>query len=66
MCSELIIEFVPKEDEKVQQLLKSREDIFEAYNQQAFETAFSQQFSIQEKQEVPGSRRVIYKMKLTG
>ena len=66
MCSELIIEFVPKDDEKVQQLLRSREDIFEAYNQEAFEAAFSQHFSIQGKEEVAGSRRVIYKMTQSG
>ena len=66
MCSELIIEFVPKEDEKVQQLLKSREDIFTDYNQSTFEAAFTKQFSIVEQQQIAASGRVIYKMKKSG
>lgn len=59
----LIIEFVPKEDSKVQILLATRKDIFPNYNQEAFEKAFSKFYKIEKK--VPlkfGSKRTIYLM----
>ena len=58
----LIIEFVPKNDPKVQQLLTSREDIFTDYVPEAFEKAFSAHFSIQEKRRLAGTDRDIYLM----
>lgn len=58
----LIIEFVPKEDEKVQQMLKSRNDVFEDYTRTAFENYFSQYFDILAYNEVPGTRRTLYLM----
>ncbi|HKP32004.1 MAG TPA: class I SAM-dependent methyltransferase [Chitinophagaceae bacterium] len=59
----LVVEFVPKEDDKVQQLLSSRKDIFPNYDQQHFESAFNESFNIVSKKEVSGSRRTIYLMK---
>ncbi|HUR09953.1 MAG TPA: class I SAM-dependent methyltransferase [Flavitalea sp.] len=59
----LLIEFIPKEDEKVQQLLSSRQDIFSNYDQQHFESAFDRSFQIVTKKEAPGSRRTVYLMK---
>lgn len=59
----LIIEFVPKSDSKVQYLLKSREDIFVHYNEQDFEKSFGEYFSIEEKQQVLHSERTVYLMK---
>jgi len=59
----LVIEFVSKEDEKVQQLLRGRKDIFPHYNRQHFENAFQKFFRVMESTEVPGSTRRIYKMK---
>lgn len=59
----LIIEFVPKEDSKVQILLATRKDIFPDYNQEAFEKVFSQFYQIKKK--IPlklGSKRTIYLM----
>jgi hypothetical protein len=58
----LIIEFVPKHDLRVQQLLMSREDIFTDYVPEAFEKAFSAYFSIQEKEKLPGTNRELYLM----
>ena len=43
----LIIEFVPKEDEKVKHLLLNREDIFPDYHQSGFELAFSKYYTIE-------------------
>lgn len=58
----LIIEFVPREDEKVQQMLASRKDIFGDYTAANFEHVFSRYFSIKQQQAIPGSGRIIYLM----
>lgn len=62
-CSSLIIEFVPKEDPKVQQLLASRKDIFPDYTQKKFEEIFSQFFNIIEKKPIKESTRTLYLIK---
>lgn len=62
LSPELIIEFVPKEDEKVQQLLSSREDIFNNYYAQEFESVFSRHFIIKEKTPIKGTTRTLYWM----
>ena len=59
----LIIEFVPKEDEMVQFLLRSREDIFMSYTKEGFEAAFTTHFEIVENVTAPDSERVLYLMK---
>lgn len=63
MGSYLIIEFVPKSDEKVKQLLKNREDIFDEYAAKEFENIFSQYFKIITFKTVGNTDRVIYLMK---
>jgi hypothetical protein len=62
IAPELIIEFVPKEDEKVKQMLSSRPDTFIDYDQVHFERYFSVWFDIVEQLPVPGTHRVLYKM----
>jgi hypothetical protein len=62
IAPELIIEFVPKEDEKVQQMLKSRPDTFTDYDQANFERYFSSYFNIVAQTPVPGTHRILYKM----
>lgn len=59
----LLIEFVPKEDSQVQRLLATREDIFDQYNQECFERAFSLSFALVEKMPIQGSNRTLYLMK---
>lgn len=59
----LIIEFVPKSDSQVRRLLRSREDIFTGYDQSHFETAFLKYFSIEKKEKIKDSQRVLYLMK---
>jgi len=59
---QLIIEFVPKEDEKVQLLLQNKKDIYPEYTREHFENVFRQRFTITEKVQVPGSDRIIYLM----
>src|SRR6187455_1309060 len=59
---QLIIEFVPKEDEKEQLLLQNKKDIYTEYNREHFENVFRQMFTIIEKAQVPDSNRIIYLM----
>jgi len=59
----LIIEFVPKSDEKVQHLLASREDIFTNYTRDGFEQAFKERFETERVEEIKGSERVLYLMR---
>lgn len=58
----LIIEFIPRNDEKVVQMLASRKDVFLDYTCDNFESAFSQHFIIKELKDIPGSPRTIYLM----
>ncbi|MBO9203962.1 MULTISPECIES: class I SAM-dependent methyltransferase [Niastella] len=66
IAPQLIIEFVPKEDEKVQQMLKTRPDTFIDYDVHHFEQYFTRYFSIIEKVPVPGTHRILYYMKRKG
>lgn len=63
MGPRLIIEFVPKEDEKVKQLLSTREDVFTDYSQHSFEQYFSVFYDIEQKEIIPGTHRVLYSLK---
>ena len=63
LSPQLIIEFIPKEDEKVQFLLENKEDIYLDYSQEKFEWLFLQFFKIEEKVQIKGSVRIIYLMK---
>lgn len=62
----LVMEFVPKSDSKVQILFTSREDIFPNYTIVGFEAAFAPFFTIQTKQKIRTSERVLYLMKKRG
>ena len=62
----VIIEFVPKEDPMVRQLLANREDIFEDYTQEGFERAFTKEFTIARAEPIKGSERVLYLLRATG
>lgn len=59
-CENMIIEFVPKEDNKVQTLLQNREDIFTDYNIQDFETIFGNYFTVIKKTKISNSSRILY------
>ncbi|GBF23042.1 hypothetical protein tpqmel_0446 [Candidatus Gastranaerophilus sp. (ex Termes propinquus)] len=63
LSKNLIIEFVPKEDSKVQTLLSSREDIFENYTAENFERVFASEFEILAKEKVQESTRTVYLMR---
>jgi len=59
----LIVEFIPKEDSKVQELLLNREDVFENYKQASFEESFSKYFIIERMLPIEDSLRTLYWMK---
>jgi hypothetical protein len=62
LAKRLIIEFVPKEDPKVQHLLASREDVFPGYTQLGFEAAFGSFFRTLASEPIRKSGRVLYLM----
>ena len=59
----LIIEFIPKTDSQVKKLLATRKDIFLQYEQISFEKAFSKYFSIEKRESIADSERLLYLMK---
>ncbi|HRP55690.1 hypothetical protein [Agriterribacter sp.] len=59
----LVIEFVPKEDVKVKQMLLQRKDIFPHYTVKAFEDIFSSSFEILQKIKVGETERSLFLMK---
>jgi ribosomal protein L11 methylase PrmA len=63
LSDRLIVEFVPKDDAKVQTLLATREDIFPDYTEAGFEKAFAERFETERREPIPGSKRVLYLMR---
>ncbi len=62
-CHILIIEFVPKTDEKVQVLLQQKADIYPDYHAAGFEQSFSTCFRIEKTATIPGTDRTLYLMR---
>lgn len=59
----LVIEFVPKSDEKVKQLLANREDIFDDYTLESFKNIFSMYYDVLKQEKVGETDRVLFLMK---
>lgn len=59
----LLIEFVPKTDDKVKEMLSGRPDIFTGYTVGNFEQQFEAFFYILRKEVISGTERVLYLMK---
>ena len=57
-----MIEFVPKSDPQVQQLLQLRGDVFPDYTREQFERAFGSIFRFHAPVPVPGTERLLYTM----
>jgi hypothetical protein len=62
----LVVEFVPKSDPQVQRLLRNREDIFADYHEEGFERAFGGAFTVERKERLPDSPRVLYLLRARG
>lgn len=60
----LIIEFVPKSDEKVKMLLQNREDIFNEYTIEGFKAVFGRLYNIIKEERVGNTGRVLFLMQL--
>ena len=59
----LIIEFIPKHDEKVQYMLRQKKDIYRDYTLENFAEIFDKYFSIIDSKAVPGTERILFLMK---
>jgi hypothetical protein len=55
-----VVEFVPKDDEKVRTLLATREDVFPGYTAEGFEAAAGDVFEVEAREELPDSGRALY------
>ncbi len=58
-----LVEWIPKSDSRVQLLLRSREDIFQSYNEVSFLSAFESRFSILDELPIEGSGRKLFLFK---
>lgn len=56
----VIIEFVPKDDSKVQILLASRRDVFPNYTAKDFEAAMGRYFTLVKSQKIEDTKRTLY------
>jgi len=63
LCRWAVVEFVPKDDEKVSLLLLDRDDIFPDYTSDGFEASVVPWFEIDERVPIDGSTRVLYLLK---
>jgi hypothetical protein len=59
----LIIEFVPKEDEKIQLMLQQKKDVYYTYSEESFIRSFNSKFSIVEQHKIGDSKRTLYLMR---
>jgi hypothetical protein len=58
--SDLVIEFVSRDDPMVQQLLRNKEDIYWDYNLDYFESCLDRLFQVNEKLELSSGTRTLY------
>ena len=61
--SELVIEYVGREDSQFKKLLRSKNDGYDHYNRANFEAAFAQWFETISTYDIPGSHRTLYHFK---
>jgi hypothetical protein len=55
-----LVEWIPKSDEKVQTLLRAREDVFDRYDEDAFRRTLEDRFQIVSRDPISGTDRVLY------
>lgn len=64
ICQNLIIEFVPKADPQIKEMLLIRKDIFTDYNEKNFKQSFGKYFKIVNGKKIKDGLRSIYLMKV--
>ncbi len=55
-----LLEWIPKGDEKVQALLRAREDVFDGYDEDSFRRTLEDRFQILSRDPIAGTDRVLY------
>jgi hypothetical protein len=60
LARRVVVEFVPKDDEKVRTLLATREDVFPGYTAEGFEAAAGDVFEVEAREPLPDSGRALY------
>ena len=63
MGEHLVIEFVPRSDEKVKLLLQNRRDIFDGYTLENFRSIFAAKYTIVKEEKVGNTGRFLFLMK---
>ncbi len=63
MGNYLIIEFVPKADDKIQLMLQQKKDVYLDYCEEHFLNAFGSKYRIIESKKIGDSERILYLMK---
>lgn len=58
----LIIEYVPREDEKVEQMLRDKKDIYDWYRPENFLQAFAEHYAVRAEERIGQSGRTLYLM----
>jgi hypothetical protein len=62
LCTQLILEFVPRNDSQTQRLLATRKDIFGWYNKNEFINGFEKYFTITSEEHLAESERSLFLM----
>ncbi|HWJ91449.1 MAG TPA: hypothetical protein VNR87_10080 [Flavisolibacter sp.] len=60
---DLIVEFIPKDDEKIGVMLRQKKDIYDWYSQDNFLRAFASHYTIEASKKVAETNRVVFLMK---
>ncbi len=61
LCTQAaVVEWIPKSDPKAQELLRYRADVFDGYDQAAFEASLAAHFVTVRTEPVAGSERILY------
>jgi len=63
LAPKLIIEFIPKSDPKVELLLQNRTDIFNQYDEESFTKSFETFFTIEKRESVYPTARILFFMR---
>lgn len=61
--SDLLIEYVDRDDSQFQKLIRNKTETFDHYNRKEFETCFLKYFDLIEKEEITGTERCLYHLK---
>lgn len=58
----LIVEFIPKKDDKISSMLQQKKDIYSWYNEESFKVVFSRHYKLIASEKIANSGRILYLM----